>query len=98
MQATITKVHRVQPQQALPGAAAPGAAVACQAVGRREATLGGATWLLAGQVLPALADVEQDAPVLAAVADAEVASSSASTSSAAAGGKQVCAARTVDFS
>lgn len=88
----MTKVHRVQPQQALPGAAAPAvrAAVACQAVGRREATLGAATWLLAGQMLPALADVEQDAPMLAAVADAEVASSSASTSSAVAGGKQVC--------
>lgn len=88
----MTKVHRVQPHQALPGAAAPAvrAAAACQAVGRREASLGAATWLLAGQVLPALADVEQDVPVLAAVADAEVASSSASTSSAVAGGKQVC--------
>lgn len=101
MQAKTAQLHRLQ-QQRLPGAvpvvSCPKQLVQCQASRRDllQTTYSAATLLLAGQVLPALADVEQDVQALqavAAVADAEVASSSASTSAAVAGGKQVCARR-----
>jgi hypothetical protein len=97
MQPKMTHTNRVQQQQRLP-AVVPVVScrqsVQCQASRRDiiQSTYGAATLLLAGQVLPALADVEldvQEAQAVAAVADAEVASSSASTSAAVAGGKQV---------
>lgn len=85
-----------QQQQRLPAAAqARGGklAVHCRA-SRREIVhiAGSATLLLAGNVLPALADVEpglQEVQAVPAAAGAEVASSSTSTQAAPSGSKQV---------
>jgi hypothetical protein len=108
MQAKMTKTVRVQQQQRL--AAAPQVrsckpTVQCQASRREIINIAGsATLLLAGNVLPALAEAEpalQQVQAVAAVeaaaaveavpavADAEIASSSSSTQTAPSGGKQV---------
>lgn len=97
MQFKVTHTHRVQQQQRLPAVVSVVScrqSVLCQASRRDiiQSTYSAATLLLAGQVLPALADVDldvQEAQAVAAVADAEVASTSASTSAAVAAGKQV---------
>jgi hypothetical protein len=102
MQTQMTKPIRVQQQPRLAAASQVRSCkptVQCQA-SRREIIhiAGSATLLLAGNVLPALADVEtalqevRAAPAVeavAAVADAEIASSSTSTQAAPSGGKQV---------
>jgi hypothetical protein len=98
MRSSTVNAKHVQQRQSVPAAVrltnSTQQRVECQA-SRRDlihTAYTAATLLVAGQVLPALADVEQDvqeAQAVASVAPAEVASSSASSQAVSTGAKQV---------